>query len=551
MYDYNHRPRPRSLAPLIVGVALAAIAVSIAAAFVFGDAPTTAPAPSDARLGFNLGPAADWGTAAEFTSIEKGCRPPGQPDAPWLAYAGPRDARGWPDGPFGLFLSTFAYPDGDYVVEASGCTLAFTGVGMVAKYDGQRSLRLTGRGGQLSIKVTPTAAGYSFHVWVPGENPEKTGIWRGAFLADCKLAAVIRTLDATHANNSAIVNPSDLGPADPVTRTYRGYAPDETLGGLTVDDVVDLCRRTGATPWYVMPPKASEATWRVILGKFASLGRPVILEACNEPWNSQFADQYAWLIQQGRAAGVTAVNDFGVAVLYATQREVQLSDVAHAVLGDHARVVHSAWCFNDWCTGYTLDYVKTLGRDPAKVFAAVAIAPYFGDPWTCRDGQFGFSPTMTLDQLFAGLDAAYAAATLPAIKAQRSAASSYGLQIVAYEAGQHLCADSPVRLVFDHAQRDPRMGALYRRLFADWRSSGGGLIAAYNYCEADAGAIGRWGLKTAGDDAGAVKWQAWVETAKAWNGATVPTTQPTPVKPERVPFRPAARPGTATTRKAK
>ena len=87
---------------------------------------------------------------------------------------------------------------------------------------------------------------------------------------------------------------------------------------------------------------------------------------------------------------------------------------------------------------------------------------------------------MTLDQLMKELDSS----SLPKAKAlmleHAAVARKYGLPMIAYEGGQHLWEmegkEPEVQALFEAANRDPRMGALYTRYLQNWTEAGGGLF---------------------------------------------------------------------------
>jgi hypothetical protein len=64
--------------------------------------------------------------------------------------------------------------------------------------------------------------------------------------------------------------------------------------------------------------------------------------------------------------------------------------------------------------------------------------------------------------------------------AHAAVARKYGLPMIAYEGGQHLWdmeGKAPeAQALFNAANRDPRMGALYARYLKDWTQAGGGLF---------------------------------------------------------------------------
>lgn len=111
---------------------------------------------------------------------------------------------------------------------------------------------------------------------------------------------------------------------------------------------------------------------------------------------------------------------------------------------------------------------------------AVAIGPYFGTELGADPRAVARVRKMTLDELMKELERS----ALPNAKAQMLAhaavARKYGLPMIAYEGGQHLWEtagkEPKVQALFNAANRDPRMGALYARYLKDWTEAGGDLF---------------------------------------------------------------------------
>ena len=86
------------------------------------------------------------------------------------------------------------------------------------------------------------------------------------------------------------------------------------------------------------------------------------------------------------------------------------------------------------------------------------------------------------------------------IQKQAKVANSYGVDLVAYEGGQHLVDwdtrkvdDDPNPLLYA-ANRDPRMGVIYDELLREWRRAGGKLFVAFSAPRIYSW-YGSWGIK--------------------------------------------------------
>jgi hypothetical protein len=135
--------------------------------------------------------------------------------------------------------------------------------------------------------------------------------------------------------------------------------------------------------------------------------------------------------------------------------------------------------------------------DKMDVYAG---APYFGDNIARIDyreqvKQWAHSGSAGLDKLFQELSQGGVLNGGPAggsiqlayeegMKGSAEVARRFGVELVAYEAGQHLKRDdSPhtirdpaVKNLFLRANMDPRMGQLYTQYLNTWKKAGGGIL---------------------------------------------------------------------------
>ncbi len=142
---------------------------------------------------------------------------------------------------------------------------------------------------------------------------------------------------------------------------------------------------------------------------------------------------------------------------------------------------------------------------------ALAIAPYIGDAigqavfestvvsWTAEsDGGLGnLFAELNNESVLAGSESGMATVT-SRIAFHAELARAQGVELIAYEGGQHLVGvgapanNGSLNLLFDTANRDPRMGELYKNYLNTWIKQGGGLFMHFS----DIGSysrFGRWG----------------------------------------------------------
>ena len=218
----------------------------------------------------------------------------------------------------------------------------------------------------------------------------------------------------------------------------------------------------------------------------------VWVEYSNEVWNGQFK-QYE---EVGRCASATGKKEFGAAMICYSERADQVFRTWRAAFGESAsrvvRVVGSQ-AVNPWVSKNILKHAKLYERADA-----LAIAPYFG--FIARRKNEAERARLSVDELLSRTEREILPKAIEHIKAQAEVAERYGLDLVAYEGGQHYSAaggvenNEKITALFDAINRHPRMKDLYLRYLEAWSQSGGRLFMHYN----DVGPYtkwGRWGLK--------------------------------------------------------
>jgi len=132
----------------------------------------------------------------------------------------------------------------------------------------------------------------------------------------------------------------------------------------------------------------------------------------------------------------------------------------------------------------------------AKHSDALAIAPYFG--WTPGPIEAEQVHRMSVDELVRYARQTSFPETIEWTKQHAKIAAKYGLELVAYEGGQHFLGtmglenDDRVTALFGAFNHDPRMGELYKEYLNGWRESGGHWFNHYSDC-ALSSKWGSWG----------------------------------------------------------
>lgn len=470
-----------------------------------------APVPASARVGMNLAELADYSPQWAFVDVFKQSRPWIESQVGKTAY----DDRGFPVLAAGQSVQTVMvrelkghYPAGVY-------TATFTGTAGVQM--NQFDVRTVTAGkNTIQATVVPadgglllTASGGALtdcHVWMPGF--EKGGTtFHPTFLDRLAPFGVIRFMDWQKTNNSSLVQWSQR--PKPTDARYT------TDAGVPVEVMVDLANTRGVHPWFCIPHQADDTFVR----QFATVVRDrldkrlkVYIEYSNEVWNFGF-QQAHWAQDQGNALNL---GDPPGSRFY-SQRAVAIFKIWEDVFGGRDRLVRvlASQSANAWLSEQIVSW-----QDAYKYADALAVAPYFGNDYG-DPANADKTSGMTTDQLIAGLQNELNGTNRQRMLDQAAVARKYGLQLVAYEGGQHLVGyggaenNDTLTQLFLATNRDARMADLYRQHLQNWAAAGGGLYVAYAYVYAP-GKWGSWGALEYQDQpsSDAPKYRALVDFAK-------------------------------------
>jgi hypothetical protein len=456
---------------------------------------------SKSRLGINLSGPADWNTELPLVDVFRFSRPwisqrKGQPwgKGPALTL----DAQGWvtrlePDCWAESPLCTIEgghYPSGRYTVlyEGDG-KVEFGGAARVAESGpGKLLVDVDSNRGGIFLRVTRTTPGNivrNIRVMMPGfESQSATNPWHPVFLQRWNGVVCLRFMDFMQTNNSKIQRWSDRPQVSDASWTPRG---------LPLEMLCDLANRLKADPWFCMPHLADDDYVRNFARQTKELldpQRKVYIEYSNEVWNGQF-EQHRHAAREGQRLKL-AEKTWEAAWRYTGRRSVEIFAIWEEVFGGTERLVRvlASQSVNPYVSRQVLS-----SNDASKHADALAIAPYFGmnvpaakAPEIVSLGLEGILERVAKESLPKAIES---------MRSQKAIADEFHLQLVAYEAGQHLVGiqggenHEPLTRLFQEANRHPRMGEFYRQYLAAWDSNGGGLLCAFS-------SVSRWS-----------KWGSW------------------------------------------
>jgi hypothetical protein len=292
--------------------------------------------------------------------------------------------------------------------------------------------------------------------------------------------------------------------------------------GVAIEHMIDTANAVQAHMWFTVPHQADDDYMQraaQLIAERLDKRLNVFIEYSNENWNGIFS-QVQWEQKQGLALGYDEFRqgktqeetEFWAGTFFAVQRAAYLHSVFRRALGERAVTVLSGQSANPGLNeailaAYEDTRINPLGGKPD----ALAVAPYFGRVYREREEVAG----LTVDRILADAEESIAELVTEHTSTNRDVADEHGVHLIAYEAGQHVLLtggleeDEPLLEMVIAANRDPRMGDLYRKAHKAWLAAGGELIVYFNSCE-QPGKFGSWGAREYQDQplSEAPKWAA-------------------------------------------
>jgi hypothetical protein len=403
------------------------------------------------------------------------------------------------------------FPQGEYTVLYEGEGLIQFGlntVNLISEEAGRIVIEPNGNGAvYLEIHETnPANPIRNIRVIMPDfETTYESQPFHPLFLERLQGFEVLRFMDWMQINHSTVVTWED--------RPQLSDANYEL--GVPVEVMVQLANTLGVDAWFNMPHQANDEYVR----NFATYVRDNLnpelkayIEYSNETWNSQFS-QANYVIEQGTALGLSS-DAFQAGFFYHSRRAVEMFAIWEDVFGGTDRLVRvlASQAANSWTGEQVMDFENASAHADA-----LAIAPYFGaylgDPSTMDTVA-----NQSVDELIAASREHVMGEVSDWITANVQATSQRGLELVAYEGGQHLVGyfgaegNESLTSLFLAANRDPQMYEVYTEYLNRWHELGGGLFVSFSYVDGFS-QWGSWGVLEYQDQAleDAPKYRALVD----------------------------------------
>ncbi len=297
--------------------------------------------------------------------------------------------------------------------------------------------------------------------------------------------------------------------------------------GIPLEIMVKLVNIVKADPWFNLPHRANDEFIRQYARYVSQHLDPKLkayIEYTNEAWNGIFSQKH-YIEQLGARLGLDQ-NPANAGYKFYSKRSVEIFKIWEQEFNGHDRLVR---VMGGMATNVPLTHMLLGYEDAFKHVDALAIAPYFHATQTAQ------KKIDSVDSVFELLRSPHNKYSIPNIlkivRQQAKAVARYGVDLVAYEGGQHLVAykthgmkEGPNQYLIQ-ANKDNRMSKLYYDFLTGWKKSGGKLFVAFSAPRAYTW-IGSWGIKEyiTQDAALAPKYRGLMYFQKKnrcwWNGCT-------------------------------
>ncbi|TCJ87194.1 sugar-binding protein [Cocleimonas flava] len=309
------------------------------------------------------------------------------------------------------------------------------------------------------------------------ENYHESLIFNPAYLDYMKDFKVVRFM-----NMSGITrNPISSWDERPKLKDAT-WAGKQGVRGAPLEIMVALANRLNADPWFTLPHKADNNFVRQYAKYVKDNLKPGLkayVEYTNEAWNSIFTQAH-YVKDMGERMQLDEDRD-KAGYKYFSLRSVQIFDMWEQTFGGTDRIVR---VMGSW-TGWTrLSEMLLSYRNAYKKTDAIAIAPYFFPSF--KSAQKARSVSQLFKLMYDPKEKYSIPKVLGYIHKNAETAKKFGVDLIAYEGGQHLVdwksrnvTSHPTKLMIE-ANKDWRMAKAYSVFMQGWRDNGGKLFVNFS-----------------------------------------------------------------------
>jgi hypothetical protein len=256
----------------------------------------------------------------------------------------------------------------------------------------------------------------------------------------------------------------------------------EGMRGAPIEIMVALANKLNADPWFSIPHKANNNYVRQqarYIKNNLKPGLKAYVEYTNEAWNSIFTQAH-YVKDMGERMQLDLDRDKG-GYKYFSLRSVQIFDMWEKEFGNTDRIVR---VMGSWVGWTRLSEMLLSYRNAYKKTDAIAIAPYF-EP-SLKNSKKARSVSQIFKMIYDPKERRSIPEVLKQIKKNADLAAKFGVELIAYEGGQHLVdwksrsVNSHPTKLFIKANKDWRMSKAYTDFLNGWKKNGGKLFVNFS-----------------------------------------------------------------------
>ena len=343
--------------------------------------------------------------------------------------------------------------------------------------------------------------------FLPFEKYARQIIFNPEFLNYMKDFKVIRFM-----NMAGITRNNVRSWAERPTINKATWGGKEGVRGVPLEIMIRLANILNADPWFNIPHNADNTYVFQFAQMVKNQLRPnlrVYIEYSNEAWNNIFVPQAEHMKQSGYKLKLDKNRNIAGSKYY-SMKSVQIFKAWEKVFGGTQRLVR---VMGSMTTNTRLTETLLGFQNAYKYVDAVAIGAYFHIP------QKRMTAIKSVDDVFKELkraDNRYSIKNLLTfVHKQAQITKGYGVDLIAYEGGQHLVHHKTHSMTqgatpyLYQANKDPRMAQAYYQLLSGWKNQGGKLFLPFSAPRPSTW-HGSWGIKEyiSQPDSEAPKYQA-------------------------------------------
>ncbi|NJO71740.1 MAG: hypothetical protein HC825_08805 [Oscillatoriales cyanobacterium RM1_1_9] len=322
--------------------------------------------------------------------------------------------------------------------------------------------------------------------------------------------------------------------------------------------MVELANQTGIDPWFTLPHLATDE----YIENFAQYvednlnpNLDIYIEYSNEVWNSGL-NQTRYAQAQGSQQFPDAENLAEATRYWYTQRTIEMAQIWDEVFGqnkDRVTGVVGTQVANDLLATQSLEYIESTGLSYEEAgIDAIGVAPYFRlelrdqSNVSAIEGWVQQGQDFALDQLFKeitvggvmpkGYPGGSLQRPIDMVTSHLALTEPRGLDLIAYEGGQSVAPlqrggmenNKALADLFIAANRDPRMGDVYKQYLNTWDELTGDDLFVHFSDVSTYSKFGSWGSRESIYQESSPKYDAIQQVIGNHSGPGNPPPEPDP-----------------------